>query len=257
MDAPANRTAAKRAGGWLAGVLLGAACIVSLAGEWKPGVSPEEALRRLALGNLRYMAGQRDYPRQDLARRRETVAEGQHPFAVVVSCSDSRVPVETIFDQGVGDLFVVRVAGNVMAVDEAATVEYGAEHLGATICLILGHSKCGAVTAVAQGAPVHGNLARLVRPIEPAVAKVKAAHAGKKVEELIPHAIRQNVWQQIEGLFQTSPVACELVRTGKLKVVGGFYDLEAGRVEFMGPHPDEARLLRSSESDPSPAPSHH
>lgn len=109
-------------------------------------VSPEESLSRLKDGNARYLAGRGEHPRTDAARRRETAQEGQHPFATVVSCSDSRAPVEILFDQGIGDLFVVRVPGNVCNADEIAGIEYGIEHFHTPLCVVLGHTRCGAVS---------------------------------------------------------------------------------------------------------------
>ncbi len=119
------------------------------------GITADEAMARLEAGNRRFCAGQSLHPQQQAERREETATQGQHPFAIVLSCSDSRVPPELLFDQGIGDLFVVRVAGNVAATDEIATIEYGAEHLGAQLCVVMGHSRCGAVTAVINGDHAH------------------------------------------------------------------------------------------------------
>ena len=126
-----------------------------------PGISPDQALARLKEGNARFVS---DTPaRPNLAGKRLLTSQnGQSPYAIVLSCADSRAPVELVFDQGIGDLFVIRVAGNVAATDEIGTAEYGADHLNVPLMVVLGHTQCGAVTAVAQGAEVHGNIPALV-----------------------------------------------------------------------------------------------
>lgn len=138
-----------------------------------PGISPEEAMKKLADGNSRYAAGACLHSDINQARRTETAQKGQHPIATILSCSDSRVPPEYIFDQGIGDLFVIRVAGNVADTDEIGSAEYGVDHLGTPVLMVLGHSKCGAVTAVATGTEVHGSIPALVENIKPALLKQK------------------------------------------------------------------------------------
>lgn len=206
-----------------------------------PAITPDQALKTLKDGNARYIAGKSLNLRRDAKRRAETVSGGQHPFAVILSCSDSREPVEILFDQGIGDLFVVRVAGNVADIDELGTMEYGADHLGAPLIVVLGHSKCGAVTAVVKGEHVHGNIPMLVDNIIPAAAKSKAKNL--KGDDLIADAVKSNVMQSIEDTFKKSDALRERVAGGKLKIVGGVYDLEKGTVEWMGEHPDQARLM--------------
>ena len=206
-----------------------------------PAVTPDQALQNLKDGNARYVAGKSQNLRRDARRRAETVAGGQHPFAVVLSCSDSREPVEILFDQGIGDLFVVRVAGNVADVDELGTMEYGADHLGAPLIVVLGHSKCGAVTAVVKGEHVSGNIPQLVDNIIPAAAKSKAKNLQD--DALIADAVKSNVMQSIEDTFKNSGVLSERVAAGKLKVIGGVYDLEKGTIEWLGEHSDQARLV--------------
>jgi carbonic anhydrase len=206
-----------------------------------PAVTPDQALQNLKDGNARYVAGKSQNLRRDARRRAETVAGGQHPFAVVLSCSDSREPVEILFDQGIGDLFVVRVAGNVADVDELGTMEYGADHLGAPLIVVLGHSKCGAVTAVVKGEHVSGNIPQLVDNIIPAAAKSKAKNLTG--DALIADAVKSNVMQSIEDTFKNSDVLRERVAGGKLRIVGGVYDLEKGAVEWLGEHPDQGKLV--------------
>lgn len=203
-------------------------------------VTPEQALKNLREGNERYVSGKSQHPRQNAKRRAETVSGGQHPFAIILSCSDSREPVELLFDQGVGDLFVVRVAGNVADVDELGTMEYGADHLGAPLIVVLGHTKCGAVTAVVNGEHVHGNIPQLVDNIIPAAKKVK--DKGVSGDAAITAAIKANVMQSVEDTFNHSEILRGRVAAGKLKIVGGVYDLEKGAIEWLGEHPDQAKL---------------
>ena len=208
-----------------------------------PAATPDQALKYLKDGNARYTTGKSQGPRRDAKRRAETVSGGQHPFAIVLSCADSREPVEILFDQGIGDLFVVRVAGNVADVDELGTMEYGADHLGAPLIVVLGHTKCGAVTAVVKGEHVHGNIPHLVDNIVPAANKV--ADKGITGDSAIPEAIKANVMQSIEDTFKNSDILRERFTAGKLKIVGAVYDLEKGTVEWLGEHPDQGKLAAS------------
>lgn len=209
----------------------------------KSDLTPDQALERLRRGNERFVAAKPIHPNQDPFRRSITAKEGQKPFATILSCSDSRVPLELVFDAGVGDLFVVRVAGNVTYFDQAGSIEYGAEHLGSNLVVVLGHTKCGAVTAVVGGAQEHGNIPALVAGIVPPVAKVKADNPGMTGEELVNKAIVANTWQSIEDLFRQSPAMREMVKSGQVKVVGAIYDVETGKVNWLGEHPRQAELL--------------
>lgn len=208
--------------------------------------SPDEALQSLTSGNLRFALGSLQHPHQDGPRRSETVSGGQHPFATVLSCSDSRGPVELLFDQGVGDVFVVRVAGNVASVDEIGSIEYGVGHLHTPLLVVLGHTKCGAVTAVVTGAKVGPNIAALVHPIIPAAERAHHDHPELSGDALVALAVKENVWQSVGDLLTKSEEVRELVHTGKLKVVGAVYDLEAGTVSWMGQHPQQEALLKSA-----------
>jgi carbonic anhydrase len=208
-----------------------------------PGISSDQALSRLKEGNERYAGGSAKHPNQDPDRRKETAAKGQKPFATILSCSDSRVPVEIIFDSGFGDLFVVRVAGNVADVDEIGTMEYGVDHLGTPLLVVLGHTRCGAVTAVTQKAEVHGSIPQLVDNIEPAVVRARAANPQLGTDALVEEAIKENAWQSIEDLFADSEIVRKRVREGNLKVVAAIYNLEDAKVTWMGPHPQEKTLV--------------
>jgi carbonic anhydrase len=161
----------------------------------------------------------------------------------VLACADSRVPVELLFDQGIGDLFTVRVAGNVADTDEIGTVEYGVDHLGAPLIVVMGHAKCGAVTAVVNDTKLPPNIAKLVDNIKPYAERVKRENPNLKGDALIAAATRANVFQSIEDMLEQSPEIRELVAHGKVKVVGAVYDIHGGTVQWLGPHPNQSRLL--------------
>jgi len=241
-------------------VIFAAITVLSLASGWSRAAesaaqeTSAEALARLTAGNQRYVAGQSLHAHLDAQRRAETVKNGQHPFATVLSCSDSRVPVELLFDQGVGDVFVVRVAGNVCDVDEIGSIEYGVDHLATPLLVVLGHTHCGAVTAVAKGEVVHGSIPALVDNILPAVKKAQQAHPDLHGEALVPAAIEANVWQAIQDLLRHSPAVCQRCRQGKVKIVGALYDLEYGQVKWLGEHPQQGELCNQTAV---PVHSHH
>lgn len=219
---------------------------VALASGPRSIVSADQALEMLKRGNERFVAGKPIHPNQDPFRRTTTATEGQKPYAIVLGCADSREPVELIFDAGVGDIFVGRVAGNVIYFDQAGTIEYGAEHLGTNLLVVMGHTKCGAVSAVVEGAQVHGNIPALVAAVGPAVAKVKADNPGAAPADLIPKAIEANTWQSIEDLFKQSPIMRGLVKSGSVKVVGAIHDIHSGKVNWLGEHPRQTELLALS-----------
>lgn len=196
------------------------------------GVTASQALARLKEGHGRYLMGCGGHVHTDAARRKETCEGGQHPFAVILGCSDSRVPVEIIFDQGVGDLFVVRVPGNVCNPDEIGAIEYGVEHLKAPLCVVFGHTQCGAVTAVTTGAAMEGHLASLVECIRPVAECVRREHPELSGAQLIEMTARANVERSIESLLAASPIVRERIERGELQVVGAIYDLATGAIEW-------------------------
>ncbi len=187
----------------------------------------DQALRTLIDGNKRYASLKQKHPNQGLKRRAE-VSKGQKPFAVIVGCSDSRIPPEILFDQGLGDIFVIRVAGNIVDDVALGSIEYAVDHLGATLVVVLGHSKCGAVTATVQGGEAHGHIGSIVKAIVPAVKKAK----GKK-GDLTDNAIRANVELVSKQVKTSTPILAKLVRAGKVKVVGAYYDIDSGLVEIL------------------------
>lgn len=237
----------------IAGTVVGAFLIGSAWAHADSGeVSAEQAAAALREGNARFVAGKMEHPNLGFERRVATAAKGQTPFATVVTCSDSRVPVEYVFDRGVGDLFVVRVAGNVCDTDEIGTVEYGVGHLHTPLVVVLGHEKCGAVKAVATSESVHGCLPRLVDNILPAVEQARRENPRSSGDPLFSAAVRCNVWRSIQDLLTHSAEVRELVSSGKIQVVGAVYDIESGAVTWLGSHPEQASLCLSAEShDPA------
>ena len=214
-------------------VICIATCDSLHAADVKPTVSADEAIRLLIAGNERFVAGKPERPNSSLDRVHSTAKNGQAPFATILSCADSRVPVETVFDRGVGDLFVVRVAGNVADPGTLGSIEYAAEHLGTPVVVVLGHTQCGAVNAAMTGTELHGNLPSLIDAIRPAVRTARHEHPDSTSEELLAASIAQNVRQQIDAAVIKSPQLRHMVEHGKLKIVGAVYKIETGRVEWL------------------------
>lgn len=212
------------------------------AAEESAPTNAEEALKWLQDGNQRWLSGRDDAPNTAAARRQE-VAAGQHPFATILTCADSRIPVERVFDRGVGDLFVLRVAGNMVGPHEAGTIEYGAEHLQVPLLVVMGHTKCGAVAAAASHGHVEGNIASLISAIEPAVARAERANPSLPAAEVAAAAVKENVWQSIFDLLKSSDICRDRVAKGELKVVGAVYDISSGGVEWIGEHPWQSELI--------------
>jgi carbonic anhydrase len=208
-----------------------------------PGISTDEAARILKEGNDRYLDNKSRHPHQDRERRALTGGQGQHPLAAVLTCSDSRVPPEIIFDQGIGDLFVIRVAGNVAATDEIGSIEYAVDHLATPLVVVLGHSQCGAVTAVVDEDKLPPNIAALVEPIKPAVAKAREDNPEAAKDVLLNAAIKDNVWQAIADMLGQSPIIREKVRDGQVRLVGALYNIDSGQVQWLGPHPEQDKLV--------------
>ncbi len=207
-------------------------------------IHPHEALKLLQQGNARYMAGGFDRPHQDQFRRVRTSQDGQRPFATILACSDSRVPVELIFDRGIGDIFVIRVAGNVMGIGEMSSVEYAIELLRSPLFVVMGHSHCGAVKAVVEKGILPGNLRVLSERILPAVEQARTSSEHLRGEQFLTEAVKTNVWQTIEHVLRLSAPIRERCLSGSLMVIGAFYDIEAGSVQWLGSHPSESELLQ-------------
>lgn len=190
-------------------------------------VSPDAGIKRLVEGNQRFIDGKRLNPNQSQLRLRETAVD-QYPFAAILGCADSRVPAEIVFDQGLGDLFVVRVAGNIAAQEAIGSLEFATAVLGAQAIMVLGHARCGAVSAAIKGDPLPGRIGIFVEEIKPAVER-----ARKKTGNLEENAIIANVQYQVDRLIESSTILGSLIKEGKLKIVGGRYDLATGKVTMV------------------------
>lgn len=221
--------------------------------------SPGQALTMLMEGNKRFVSGESLHPNTSAKRLIQAGAEnqGDHAIATVITCSDSRVPVELIFDQGVMDIFVIRVAGNVCDTDEAGSIEYGLAHVNTPVLVILGHTQCGAVTAVThalhgKGHALERNIPPLVDNIIPAVKRAEANNPKVTGDAIIPLAIEENVWQGVEDLFMKSPACRDIVKSGKAKVVGAIYDVGTGKIKWL-PEEPVTKILEKVEADPKRA----
>ena len=194
-------------------------------------LTPHDALARLMAGNARFVAYKEQHPDESRARRKELTG-GQHPFAVILGCSDSRVPPELLFDEGLGDLFVIRVAGNVVDDDILASIEYAVEHLGTKLVVVLGHERCGAVSAAVSGESPVGHLGTLLSAIKPSVAAT-ANSPGDHVHNCVVENARR-VAQQIR---ESEPVLKAAIKREGLKVVAADYELDTGKVRLLETHP--------------------
>jgi carbonic anhydrase len=188
-------------------------------------LTPEAALQAMLDGNKRFIEGRLLSFNEDLAILKQNTVSKQEPFAAVLACADSRVPVELIFDQSIGHLFVARVAGNITTPEITASLEYGAAVLGTKAIMVLGHAKCGAVKAAIEGKAVPGQISALYAPLRPAVDQ-----AGHDLDA----AVKINAKIQAGLLREASPVIAGLVEAGKLTVVAGYYDLASGKVALLG-----------------------
>lgn len=221
----------------------------------------DEALTLLREGNERFVSGDTQSPHLSPARLRATAEDGQKPFATLLACSDSRVPVERVFDRGVGDIFTVRVAGNVSDTDEIGSIEYGVDHLHTPLVVVMGHTGCGAVKAVLEGAELHGSMGALVDNIRPAVEWMRKNRPELRGAELAAAAVEANVWQSIDDLLSSSEILRTRIARSDARVVGAVYEIATGRVRLMGEHPYQERIMtaaatasQAAESSPhSPA----
>ncbi len=205
-------------------------------------VRAKEALERLRAGNQRFLSDARTDVCISPARRNELI-EGQEPFAIVLGCSDSRVPLEVIFDQGIGDLFVIRVAGNIVAPSLLGSVEFAAESFGTRLVVVLGHSQCGAVRATLRELKRPSdnrspNLSSIVGRIQPAVEELMETHAHEEPEALLDRAVRANIRASTNQLRHGSEILEKLIESKNLLVVGAEYSLKTGQVDFFDGVPD-------------------
>ncbi len=201
----------------------------------QPG--PDEALAMLLDGNRRYVEDRPRHPHQRRTHRRH-VSAGQHPFAAIMGCGDSRVPPEIVFDEGLGDLFVIRSAGHI--VDEAlvGSLEFAVGEFGVPLILVLGHERCGAVKAaveeVLEGGAASGHIESVLEAIRPAVEEARGRHAGDG-SDLVDEAVRSNVELVVGQLRSDEPILAERVQAGQLRIVGAYYNLEDGAVSVIVP----------------------
>jgi carbonic anhydrase len=205
------------------------ACIpVAMAYEEKTGITADQAMKNLMEGNTRFVSGNSIHPDQSIADRRAELVTSQHPFAVIVTCSDSRIPPEIVFDQGLGDIFVVRTAGQVMDNVTLGTIEYAVAHLNVPLVLVLGHDSCGAVEATVSGGEAPGHIASLVEAIKPAVDTAKGMKG-----DLLNNSIDVNTMNIVDELKSSQPILYPAVKEGKLEIVGARYHLDSGAVKVI------------------------
>lgn len=217
---------------WLIVISLLAASQFALAADpahpEQPTVAPAEAVSKLKEGNGRYTSGNLEHPGQTTERRAE-LAKDQHPFAVILSCSDSRVPPEIVFDQGLGDLFVVRVAGNVIDDHGLGSIEYAVDHLGTRLIVVLGHQSCGAVKAaketIAAKGKAPGHIQSLVTAIQPVVETT--------AKDDLDTTVKANVKHVVQALRSSKPILKAKVDSGEVQVIGGYYSLDTGAVSLL------------------------
>lgn len=210
-----------------AATLIGAAATGFLTPEpalAQSNLTPDEALKALLDGNERYIAGRFKSFDEDKQILRDHTVDKQEPFAAVLSCADSRVPIEIIFDQSIGRIFVSRVAGNVVTPEIIGSLEFGAAVLGTKVILVLGHANCGAVKAAIQGKAVPGQISSLFPHLQPAVDQAGSDLAA---------TTKANATIQATLLSKASPVLAPMVKEGKLKIVAGYYDLDTGKVTIL------------------------
>jgi len=217
--------------GAAAGMLSGTGCIRAAEEHPRSNMTPDEALRLLQEGNKKFVT---DAPFRGVQgrERRIEVARGQTPFAVLVGCSDSRVPPELLFGRGLGELFIVRVAGNTVDLTAQGSIEYAVAEFGVPLVLVLGHERCGAVAAavsvVEENATFPGAIGEMVEPIVPAVLRAKGQPG-----DLLDNAVRENVRRVVSRLRGNGAILPKLAEAGSIKVVGARYDLDHGAVDFF------------------------
>jgi carbonic anhydrase len=212
---------------WIAGILMVAlALIADVRVQDKPPAAAD-VLAELKAGNEHHATKHYQHPHQTAARQRELTTT-QHPHATILSCADSRVAPEIVFDQGLGDLFDVRVAGNIAGDAEIASIEYAADHLGVPVLVVLGHQRCGAVTAATEPGEAPGHLPVLIAAIRPAVEQARGMPG-----DTIDNAVRINVENVVRQLTGSQPVLAGLTAAGRLQVVGAVYSLDTGKIEWL------------------------
>ena len=203
-----------------------------LTAEQQKALTPDLVIQRLKEGNKRYMNN--DLTLRDHSALVRDAVEGQYPKAVILSCVDSRIPVEDVFDKGIGDLFVGRVAGNFVNEDLLGSMEFGCKVSGAKLILVLGHESCGAIKSAIDNVEL-GNITAMLAKIKPAIAKSQDFKGDKtsKNDEFVEHVAKTNVLETIEDIKAKSPILKEMADKGEIKIVGAYYDLHSGEVVFL------------------------
>lgn len=201
-------------------------------------LTAQEALQRLKQGNQNFVKGDTQYQMLSQLERAKLATQSQNPFAIILGCSDSRVPAEMVFDQGLGDLFVIRVAGNIVAPSQVGSVEFAAEHYQCPLVVVLGHSQCGAIQATIDSLQhpektASRNLMSIVNRVRPAVEMLFQTELAQDTEKLCKHAVRANVFASVNQLRHGSAVLENLIEKGQLAIVGAEYSLETGEVIFF------------------------
>jgi carbonic anhydrase len=229
---PINRRHLLQYGGGFIGTSLMATVLGSnlinapVANAQNKDITPDEALKKLVEGNDRFV-NQKRTNRNQTKERLVEVAKGQEPFAAILGCADSRVPGEFVFDQGLGDLFVCRVAGNIATPEDVGSLEFGTLVLGAKVLVVMGHTSCGAVKAAIQGGELPGSIGSLIKSIDIGSVAPKSEVPGD-----VDKAAQANVNHQVETL-KKSPILSDLIAKDKLKIVGAYYDLDTGKVAIL------------------------
>jgi carbonic anhydrase len=208
--------------------------VTAFASETGSTITADEALDKLLAGNRNFVANRLAIMESNWPAVRRELAAGQKPYAIILSCSDSRVPPEIIFDKGLGEIFVVRVAGNIPDPIVLGSIEYAAEHFGSPLIVVLGHKRCGAVSAAvdAEGRP-GGNIGAIIKTIAPAVKQARKDSPGATKSELVEPAIDNNIKLVAKSLVKQSPVIRSFVNEGKIRIVGAKYDLDDGTVKVL------------------------
>ena len=206
---------------------LGSRVVVAQKPAAPKNLTPDQALQMLMDGNERFVKGKPINSTNRDIKRVRVVSQNQYPFASILSCADSRVPAEIIFDQGFGDLFMCRVAGNIATLEEIGSLEFGTSVLGSKVIMVMGHARCGAVTAAIKGGEFPGQIGSLIEAIQPALKTANITNSNQLEE-----AIKANVLYQVKKV-EKSPVISQLIQQNKLKVVGSYYDLDTGAVTLV------------------------
>lgn len=202
--------------------------------EIQDNLSPAAALKMLKEGNERFLSNIKE--KRNLQVQVDETSIGQYPFAVVLGCIDSRVPIELIFDQGIGDVFSARVAGNVVNEDVLGSLEYSCKVAGSKLVVVLGHTKCGAVTAACNNVEL-GNITHLLNKIKPSVNAIRKSHKlsgeDKMSDKIIEEVTDLNVQLSIENIRNGSPILVEMEKNNEIEIVGALYDVSTGKVDFL------------------------